>query len=191
MRQLLGCWGAWAAASLRSTETISSAVSYSPEPSPDISPVPAGGQQDTGTACTLCTHKELLCPFCQVCWAPSWEEATMLDEVPALQMSKTLPWITNHLRVQTEPLFLLSCCFTCVASTCVSALLLCVWGETWAVHTHGAGAQPSLTRQLQLHPLQTHAWARWIMPMQHAKLAHWEINLGHLLVNRYSFAVRA
>lgn len=44
-----------------------------------------------------------------------------------------------------------------LASTCVSALLLCVWGETWAVHTHGAGAQLSVTRQLQLHPLQTQA----------------------------------
>lgn len=135
MRQLLGCWGAWAAASLRSTETISSAVSYSPEPSPDISSVPAGGQQDTGTACTLCTHKELLCPFCQACWAPSWEEATMLDEVPALQMSKTLPWITNHLRVQTEPLFLLSCCFW---PPHVCLLCCCVCGERHGLCTHTA-----------------------------------------------------
>lgn len=99
--------------------------------------MPARGQQDTGTCLHVLHTLGAPLPFLSSVLSSPSKEGVMFNEVPALQMSKTLPWITNHLRVQTEPLFLLSCCF-CLPHA--SALLLCVWGETRAVHTHGAGA---------------------------------------------------
>lgn len=104
------------------TETISSVVSYSPEPSPDISSMRLGGQQDTGTACTLCTRWELLCPFCQACCAPPWKEA-MTFTCSAGEQNFALD---NKLLTGIDRLFFpLSCCLW---PPHVCLLWCCVWG---------------------------------------------------------------
>lgn len=110
-----------------------SAMCYSPEVSSDISPVPAGGQQDTGTACTLCTHWEPLCPFCQACWAPSQRREWRSMRYLLCRWAKLYLGITNHLQVQTDLFF----CSVAASGLhrCVCSASVCVGRDTGCAHT--------------------------------------------------------
>lgn len=90
-------------------------------------------------------------PFLSSVLSSLSKEGVTFDEVPALQMSKTLPWYNKPLTGTDRSLFLLSCCLW---PPQVCLLCFCVCGEGHGLCTHTALVQqPSLTRQLQLHPL--------------------------------------
>ena len=112
-------------------------MSRSPVPPPDIS----CGRCRWGAGHTHYLHPqhtqcEVVCPFFPACCFPPRKGAMTSNEVPALQMSETLPRMTNCLQYR-QTLFLLGCCLW---PPCACLLCCCVWGETRAVHAHHAGA---------------------------------------------------